>query len=150
MGHDNAIGRVDMVENRFIGIKSRGVYETPGCEILWKAHHNLEGITMDKEAMHLRDSLMPKYAELIYNGYWGAPEFEMLRAAFTVGQKHVTGTSKVALYKGNIIFAGVESPFSLYDEELGSMDKAGGYQPVDCKGFININAIRLIASSMRG
>jgi argininosuccinate synthase len=150
MGHDNAIGRVDMVENRYIGIKSRGVYETPGCEILWKAHHNLEGITMDKEAMHLRDSLMPKYSELIYNGYWGAPEFEMLRAAFTVSQKHVTGTSKVVLYKGNVIFAGVESPFSLYDEEMGSMDKAGGYEPVDCKGFININAIRLIASSKRG
>lgn len=150
MGHDNAIGRVDMVENRYIGIKSRGVYETPGCEILWKAHHNLEGITMDKEAMHLRDSLMPKYSELIYNGYWGAPEFEMLRSAFTVSQKHVTGTSKVVLYKGNVIFAGVESPFSLYDEEMGSMDKAGGYEPVDCKGFININAIRLIASSKRG
>lgn len=150
MGHDNAIGRVDMVENRYIGIKSRGVYETPGCEILWKAHHNLEGITMDKEAMHLRDTLMPKYSELIYNGYWGAPEFEMLRAAFTVSQKHVTGTSKVVLYKGNVIFAGVESPFSLYDEEMGSMDKAGGYEPVDCKGFININAIRLIASSKRG
>ncbi len=150
IGHDNAIGRVDMVENRYIGIKSRGVYETPGCEILWKAHHNLEGITMDKEAMHLRDGLMPKYSELIYNGYWGAPEFEMLTAAFKQSQKFVSGTSKVALYKGNVIFAGVESSHSLYNEELGSMDKAGGYQPVDCKGFININAIRLMASSFRG
>ncbi|MGE4584054.1 MAG: argininosuccinate synthase [Sphaerochaeta sp.] len=150
IGHDNAIGRVDMVENRYVGIKSRGVYETPGCEILWKAHHNLEGITMDKEAMHLRDSLMPKYAELIYNGYWGSAEFAMLSAAFEQSQKHVSGTSKVVLYKGNVIFAGVSSPVSLYNQDLGSMDKAGGYQPIDCKGFININAIRLMASAKRG
>ena len=149
VGHDNAIGRVDMVENRYIGIKSRGVYETPGCEILWKAHRMLEGITMDKEAMHLRDSLIPKYAELIYNGYWGAPEFTMLSALFDESQNGVTGTATVALYKGNVIFAGVKSPVSLYDEKLGSMDKAGGYDPIDCKGFIRINAIRLIASSQR-
>ena len=149
MGHDNAIGRVDMVENRFIGIKSRGVYETPGCEILWKAHHNLEGLCMDKEAMHLRDMLSPKYAELIYNGYWGAPEFNMLTALFEESQKNVTGKATVALYKGNVINAGIESPCSLYNEDLGSMDKAGGYHPIDCKGFININAIRLMASAMR-
>ena len=149
MGHDNAIGRVDMVENRFIGIKSRGVYETPGCEILWKAHHNLEGLTMDKEAMHLRDMLSPKYAELIYNGYCGAPEFNMLTALFDESQKFVTGKATVALYKGNVINAGIESGCSLYNEDLGSMDKAGGYHPVDCKGFININAIRLMASSVR-
>ena len=149
MGHDNAIGRVDMVENRFIGIKSRGVYETPGCEILWKAHHNLEGLTMDKEAMHLRDMLSPKYAELIYNGYWGAPEFNMLTALYDESQKFVTGTATVALYKGNVINAGITSNCSLYNEDLGSMDKAGGYHPIDCKGFININAIRLMASSIR-
>ena len=149
MGHDNAIGRVDMVENRFIGIKSRGVYETPGCEILWKAHHNLEGLCMDKEAMHLRDMLSPKYAELIYNGYWGAPEFNMLTALFDESQKNVTGKATVALYKGNVINAGIESPCSLYNEDLGSMDKAGGYHPIDCKGFININAIRLVASAVR-
>ncbi|MGD1821079.1 MAG: argininosuccinate synthase [Pleomorphochaeta sp.] len=149
VGHDNAIGRVDMVENRYIGIKSRGVYETPGCAILWQAHHNLEGITMDKEVMHLRDGLMPKYAELIYNGYWHAPEFNMLEAAMEQSQKNVTGTSKVALYKGNIIMAGISSPVSLYNEELGSMEISGGYQPVDCKGFININAIRLMASAQR-
>ena len=149
MGHDNAIGRVDMVENRFIGIKSRGVYETPGCEILWKAHHNLEGLCMDKEAMHLRDMLSPKYAELIYNGYWGAPEFNMLTALFDESQKFVTGTATVALYKGNVINAGISSDCSLYNEDLGSMDKAGGYHPIDCKGFININAIRLMASSIR-
>ncbi|NCD06386.1 MAG: argininosuccinate synthase [Spirochaetia bacterium] len=149
VGHDNAIGRVDMVENRYIGIKSRGVYETPGCSILWQAHHNLEGITMDKEVMHLRDSLMPKYAELIYNGYWHAPEFDMLEAAMNQSQKNVTGTSKVVLYKGNIIMAGISSDVSLYNEELGSMEVSGGYQPVDCKGFININAIRLMASAAR-
>ena len=149
MGHDNAIGRVDMVENRFIGIKSRGVYETPGCEILWKAHHNLEGLCMDKEAMHLRDMLSPKYAELIYNGYWGSPEFNMLTALFEESQKDVTGKATVALYKGNVINAGITSPTSLYNEDLGSMDKAGGYHPIDCKGFININAIRLIADSQR-
>ena len=136
MGHDNAIGRVDMVENRFIGIKSRGVYETPGCEILWKAHHNLEGLCMDKEAMHLRDMLSPKYAELIYNGYWGAPEFNMLTSLFETSQKNVTGTADVALYKGNVINAGISSDYSLYNEDLGSMDKAGGYHPIDCKGFI--------------
>ena len=149
IGHDNAIGRVDMVENRFVGIKSRGVYETPGCEILWKAHHNLEGLCMDKEAMHLRDMLSPKYAELIYNGYWGAPEFNMLTSLFDTSQKNVTGTAKVALYKGNVINAGISSPCSLYNQDLGSMDKAGGYHPVDCKGFINICAIRLMASSQR-
>ncbi len=149
VGHDNAIGRVDMVENRYIGIKSRGVYETPGCAILWQAHHNLEGITMDKEVMHLRDSLMPKYAELIYNGYWHAPEFDMLEAAMNQSQKNITGTSKVVLYKGNIIMAGISSDVSLYNEELGSMEVSGGYQPVDCKGFININAIRLMASAAR-
>lgn len=149
LGHDNAIGRVDMVENRFIGIKSRGVYETPGCEILWKAHHNLEGLTIDKEAMHLRDQLSPKYAELIYNGYWGSSEFNMLTALFDESQKNVTGKAKVALYKGNVINAGIESEYSLYNQALGSMDEEGGYHPVDCKGFININAIRLVAFSER-
>lgn len=149
IGHDNAIGRVDMVENRYIGIKSRGVYETPGCTILWHAHRLLEGLTMDKEVMHLRDTLSPKYAELIYNGLWHAPEFDMLTAAFDKSQEFVTGTSKVALYKGNMISAGVSSPFSLYNEELGSMEVQGGYEPVDCKGFININSIRLVASAQR-
>ena len=99
MGHDNAIGRVDMVENRFIGIKSRGVYETPGCEILWKAHHNLEGLTMDKEAMHLRDMLSPKYAELIYNGYWGAPEFNMLTKLFDESQKECNSEIWIDVYQ---------------------------------------------------
>lgn len=145
MGHDNAIGRVDMVENRYVGIKSRGVYETPGGSILWHAHRDLEGICMDKEVMHLRDMLMPKYAELIYNGYWFSPEFDFLSAAFNQSQELITGQVEIALYRGNIISAGVSSPYSLYNEALGSMEVAGGYQPVDCKGFININGIRLQA-----
>lgn len=149
VGHDNGIGRVDMVENRYIGIKSRGVYETPGCTILWAAHHMLEGITMDKEAMHLRDILSPIYADLIYNGYWHAPEFNMLTAAFDESQKNVTGTAKVRLYKGNVSFAGVTSPCSLYNQKLGSMDEAGGYNAIDCKGFINIQSLRLMADSKR-
>ncbi|MDD3822599.1 MAG: argininosuccinate synthase, partial [Sphaerochaetaceae bacterium] len=145
VGHDNAVGRVDMVENRYIGIKSRGVYETPGGTILWFAHRDLEGICMDKEVMHLRDMLMPKFAELIYNGYWFSPEFDFLSAAFDKSQELITGTAKVAIYKGNLIGAGVASPYSLYNEALGSMEVSGGYQPVDCKGFININGIRLQA-----
>ncbi|MGE0076103.1 MAG: argininosuccinate synthase [Sphaerochaetaceae bacterium] len=145
IGHDNAVGRIDMVENRYVGIKSRGVYETPGGTILWFAHRDLEGICMDKEVMHLRDMLMPKFAELIYNGYWFSPEFDFLSAAFNKSQELITGTAKVAIYKGNLISAGVSSPYSLYNEELGSMEVSGGYQPVDCKGFININGIRLQA-----
>ena len=145
IGHDNAVGRVDMVENRYVGIKSRGVYETPGGTILWFAHRDLEGICMDKEVMHLRDMLMPKYAELIYNGYWFSPEFDFLSAAFDKSQELITGTAKIVIYKGNLIGAGVNSPYSLYNEALGSMEVSGGYQPVDCKGFININGIRLQA-----
>ncbi len=145
IGHDNAVGRVDMVENRYVGIKSRGVYETPGGTILWFAHRDLEGICMDKEVMHLRDSLIPKFAEIIYNGYWFSPEFDFLSAAINKSQELITGTAKVAIYKGNMISAGVTSPYSLYNEKLGSMEVSGGYQPVDCKGFININGIRLQA-----
>jgi argininosuccinate synthase len=145
IGHDNAIGRVDMVENRYVGIKSRGVYETPGGSILWFAHRDLEGICMDKEVMHLRDMLMPKFSELIYNGYWFSPEFDFLMAAFNKSQELITGTAKVVVFKGNLIGAGVSSPYSLYNEALGSMEVAGGYHPVDCKGFININGIRLQA-----
>ena len=145
IGHDNAVGRVDMVENRYVGIKSRGVYETPGGTILWFAHRDLEGICMDKEVMHLRDSLIPKFAELIYNGYWFSPEFDFLSAAINKSQELITGVAKVAVYKGNMISAGVSSPYSLYNEKLGSMEVSGGYQPVDCKGFININGIRLQA-----
>ena len=145
----NGIGREDMVENRFVGIKSRGVYETPAGTILMKAHRDLEGLTMDREVMHLRDSLIPKFAELVYYGFWYSPEMEVLRTFFDKTQEYVSGKVKVSLYKGNIIIAGRESPFSLYDQAQSSMDVAGGYNPKDAIGFIKINAIRLINDVLR-
>ncbi len=148
VGSRNAIGRVDMVENRYVGLKSRGIYETPGGTILWEAHRDLEGIAMDKEVMHLRDMLIPKFSELIYNGLWFSPEMDFLMCAFNKSQEHITGTVKLALYKGNIIMEGRTSPTSLYDQELSSMEVEGGYNPVDCRGFININGIRLKAHNV--
>ncbi len=145
VGGENAIGRVDMVENRYVGIKSRGVYETPGATILMAAHRDLEGIALDREVMHLRDMLMPKFAELIYNGYWFAPEMDFLLAMIRKSQEGVDGTVYVGLYKGNIISAGRTSPNSLYNKELSSMDIAGGFNQEDSRGFININAVRLKA-----
>jgi argininosuccinate synthase len=145
IGGENGIGREDMVENRFIGIKSRGVYETPGCTILWKAHRDIEGITMDKEVMHLRDTLSPKFAELIYNGFWYSPEMDIIMKAIFETQKNVTGKVIVGLYKGNIIIKGRESKVALYDPKQSSMDEVGGFDQVDSKGFINIQAIRLKA-----
>ncbi len=145
----NGIGREDMVENRFVGIKSRGVYETPAGTILMQAHRDLEGLTMDREVMHLRDSLIPKFAELVYYGFWYSPEMEVLRTLFDKTQEYVSGRVKVALYKGNIIMAGRESPFSLYDQAQSSMDLAGGYDPKNAIGFIKINAIRLINNALR-
>ncbi|MCK4812589.1 MAG: argininosuccinate synthase, partial [Candidatus Marinimicrobia bacterium] len=138
-------GRIDIVENRYIGIKSRGIYETPGASILWEAHRDLEGIAMDKEVMHLRDMLIPKFSELIYNGYWFSPEMDFLMAAFQKSQEMINGKVRLALYKGNIICIGRESHISLYDEELSSMEIEGGFDATDSKGFININAIRLKA-----
>lgn len=148
IGSKNAIGRIDIVENRYVGLKSRGIYETPGGAILWEAHRDLEGIAMDKEVMHLRDMLAPKFAELIYNGLWFSPEMDFLMSAFNKSQEDITGTVKLVLYKGNIIMAGRSSPTSLYDQELSSMEVEGGYNPVDCKGFININGIRLKAHNI--
>jgi argininosuccinate synthase len=145
LGGKNGIGQLDMVENRFIGIKSRGIYETPGATILWEAHRDLEGIAMDKEVMHLRDMLIPKFAELIYNGFWFSPEMDFIMAAFNKSQEAINGTVRLALYKGNIIPVGRESSTSLYDQDLSSMDIEGGFRPVDSQGFININAIRLKA-----
>jgi len=145
----NGIGRIDMVENRFVGIKSRGVYETPAGTILMKAHRDLEGLTMDREVMHLRDSLIPKFSELVYYGFWYSPEMEVLRTLFDKTQEYISGKVKVALYKGNIIMTGRESPFSLYDQAQSSMDVAGGYNPKDAIGFIKINAIRLINNTLR-
>lgn len=145
LGNKNGIGRIDIVENRYIGIKSRGIYETPGASILWEAHRDLEGIAMDKEVMHLRDMLIPKFSELIYNGYWFSPEMDFLMAAFQKSQEMINGKVRLALYKGNIICIGRESHISLYDEELSSMEIEGGFDATDSKGFININAIRLKA-----
>lgn len=145
----NGIGRVDMVENRFVGIKSRGVYETPAGTILMAAHRDLEGLTMDREVMHLRDSLIPKFAEMVYYGFWYSPEMEVLKTFFDKTQEYVFGKVKVAMYKGNIIMAGRESPLSLYDQSQSSMDVAGGYDPKNAVGFIKINAIRLINSALR-
>jgi len=143
IGAKNGIGRVDMVENRFIGIKSRGVYETPGATILWIAHRDLEGITMDKEVMHLRDMLAPKFAELIYNGFWFSPEMEFLLAAFKKSQENVTGKVVVSVYKGNVMPVSRSSPHALYNLELSSMDVEGGFNAMDSRGFINIHALRL-------
>ena len=141
----NGIGRIDLVENRFIGIKSRGIYETPGGFLLWAAHRDLEGIAMDKEVMHLRDMLTPKFSELIYNGLWFSPEMDFLMAAFNKSQEQINGTVVVALYKGNAMPVYRHSPVSLYDQDLSSMDIEGGFDATDSRGFININAIRLKA-----
>ena len=148
LGSEHGIGRVDMVENRFIGIKSRGVYETPGATILWEAHRDLEGVAMDKEVMHIRDMLIPKFAELIYNGFWFSPEMDFLLTSISKSQEAVDGTVRVALLKGNVISIGRESPTSLYDQNMSSMDVEGGFDATDSQGFININAIRLKAHSL--
>ncbi len=145
LGSKNGIGRVDMVENRFIGIKSRGIYETPGATILLSAHRDLEGVAMDKEVMHIRNSLVSKFSELIYNGFWYSPEMDFLMNAFDKSQEAIDGTVVLSLYKGNVNVIGRESPTSLYDKELSSMDVEGGFDAVDSRGFININAIRLKA-----
>lgn len=145
IGSQNGVGRVDMVENRFVGIKSRGVYETPGATILWTAHRDLEGIAMDKEVMHLRDMLSPKFAELIYNGFWFSPEMDFLMNAFEKSQEKIDGSVTVSIYKGNVTPIGRRSPISLYDQALSSMDIEGGFNANDSLGFIRVNALRLKA-----
>ena len=143
-GHDNGVGRLDLVENRFVGMKSRGVYETPGGTILIAAHRGIESITLDGGSMHLKDQLMPKYAELIYNGFWFSPEREMLQAAIDKSQEKVTGTVKVKLYKGNVSVIGRESPYSLYDQDLVTFEEGvQAYDHKDAAGFIKLNALRL-------
>jgi argininosuccinate synthase len=139
----NGVGRVDLVENRFVGMKSRGVYETPGGTILHVAHRALESLTMDREVMHLRDSLIPKISELIYYGFWYSPEMNMLRAAIEESQKNVTGTIRLKVYKGNIIIAGRKSPYSLYQEDLATFEEDSVYNQADATGFIKLNALRL-------
>ncbi|PXA05423.1 argininosuccinate synthase [Coraliomargarita sinensis] len=140
----HGVGRVDIIENRFVGMKSRGVYETPGGTILMHAHRNMETLTMDRELMHLRDGLIPRYAQLVYNGFWYAPEREALQALIDDSQKTVTGTVRLKLYKGNITTVGRKSPLSLYDENIASMEGvASDYNPDDASGFIRLNALRL-------
>jgi argininosuccinate synthase len=145
LGGKHGIGRVDMVENRFVGMKSRGVYETPGGSILHFAHRQIESITMDREVMHIRDSLIPKYAALVYNGFWFAPEREALQALVTESQKNVSGVVRLKLYKGNIIAAGRKSPLSLYNPDIATMeaDPTKAYNQSDATGFIALNALRL-------
>jgi argininosuccinate synthase len=144
LGRDNGIGRLDLVENRFVGMKSRGVYETPGGTILLQAHRAIESITLDRGAGHLKDELMPRYAELIYNGFWFAPEREMLQAAIDKSQTNVSGTVTLKLYKGNVITTGRSSPNSLYSAaHVTFEDDAGAYDQKDAEGFIRLNALRL-------
>jgi argininosuccinate synthase len=145
LGGENGIGLLDMVENRFVGIKSRGIYETPGATILYAAHKDIEGIAMDREVMRLRNMLAPVFAELVYNGFWFSPEMDFLQAAMDKSQEVIDGVVYMILYKGNIIIEGRESPSSLYNKELSSMDIEGGFNQTDSLGFIRINAIRLMA-----
>ena len=148
LGRANGIGRVDMVENRFVGIKSRGIYESPGATILWAAHRDIEGIAMDKEVMHLKLMLEPKFSEYLYNGFWFAPEMDFLMAAFNQSQEAIDGTVTMSLYKGNAMAVARTSPTSLYNQELGSMDVAGGFDQTDSRGFIRLNSIRLKAHNV--
>jgi len=150
LGHDNGIGRLDLVENRFVGMKSRGVYETPGGTILLAAHRGVESITLDGGAMHLKDEIMPRYAKLIYNGFWFSPEREMLQALIDKSQEPVAGMVRVKLYKGNVTVIGRESPLSLYDQELVTFEEGtGGYDQRDAAGFIRLNALRLRIAAKR-
>jgi argininosuccinate synthase len=150
LGHDNGIGRLDLVENRFVGMKSRGVYETPGGTILLAAHRGIESITLDGGAMHLKDQIMPRYAELIYNGFWFSPEREMLQALIDKSQEHVSGKVRLKLYKGNATVIGRESPQSLYDQDLVTFEEGtGGYDQRDAAGFIRLNALRLRIAAKR-
>ncbi len=144
LGHDNGVGRLDLVENRFVGMKSRGVYETPGGTILLHAHRGIESITLDRGAMHLKDEVMPRYASLIYNGFWWSPEREMLQALIDKSQEAVEGRVTVKLYKGNVAITGRESPWSLYDQDLVTFEEgATAYDQRDAAGFIKLNALRL-------
>ncbi len=151
LGRANGIGRLDMVENRFVGMKSRGVYETPGGSILLVAHRGIESITLDREAAHLKDSLMPRYAELIYNGFWFSPERRMLQAAIDESQRSVTGRVRLKLYKGNVSVIGRESPNSLYSMAVVTFeDDQGAYDQTDAQGFIKLQSLRLRLAAAAG
>ncbi len=150
VGGEHGIGRTDIVENRFVGMKSRGCYETPAGTIMLKAHRAIESITLDREAAHTKDELMPRYATLIYNGFWFAPEREMLQAAIDQTQQYVTGTVRVKLYKGNVTVVGRQSPYSLFDEKIATFeDDQGAYDQKDAEGFIKLNALRLKSLARR-
>ncbi len=146
---DNGVGRVDIVENRYVGIKSRGVYETPGGTVLHIAHRAIESITLDREVLHLRDSLIPRYAECIYYGYWFSPERQALQSLIDEIQKNVTGTVRLKLYKGNCLVVGRKSPVSLYSMELATFEEEEVYNQKDAEGFIKLNALRLIAGKKK-
>ena len=151
LGHDNGIGRIDLVENRFVGMKSRGIYETPGGTILHAAHRAIESLTLDRGAAHLKDELMPRYAELIYYGFWYSPERLMLQALIDKSQEHVEGEVRLKLYKGNVIVTGRKSPKSLYSSQLVTFeDDRGAYDQKDAEGFIRLNALRLRTLGKRG
>jgi argininosuccinate synthase len=150
LGRENGIGRLDLVENRFVGMKSRGMYETPGGTILLQAHRGIESITLDRGAAHLKDELMPKYAELVYNGFWFSPEREMLQAAIDTSQEMVSGTVRLKLYKGGVWVIGRDSPNSLYDQDLVTFEEgAASYDHRDAAGFIKLNALRLRTLAQR-
>ncbi|MEQ9554367.1 MAG: argininosuccinate synthase, partial [Rhodospirillales bacterium] len=150
LGGANGIGILDIVENRFVGMKSRGVYETPGGTVLFAARRAMESITLDRGAMHQRDELMPRYAELIYNGFWFAPERQMLQAAIDKAAERVTGTVRLKLYKGNVMVTGRKSPNSLYDEALVTFEEDQVYDQRDAQGFIKLNALRLMTLKRNG
>jgi argininosuccinate synthase len=145
LGGEHGVGRIDIVENRYVGIKSRGVYETPGASILWAAHRDLELICLDRQVLRLKEKLALELADIIYNGYWFSAEMEFLQAATAASQRYVNGTVHVKLHKGNIIVEGRESPNSLYNPHIASMDKEGGYDQKDAAGFIRVNSVRLAA-----
>ncbi|MFV0421670.1 argininosuccinate synthase [Oleidesulfovibrio sp.] len=149
VGGKHGVGRLDMVENRFVGMKSRGVYETPGGTILHAAHRDLEGICLDREEMHLRDSLIPRYAAAVYNGFWFAPEREALQALIDKTQETVTGTVRVKLYKGNVVPVGRKSPFSLYRADLATFEEDEVYNQADAAGFIRLNSLRILGYSKK-
>ncbi len=145
---ENGVGRADIVENRFVGMKSRGVYETPGGTILLHAHRAMESITLDRGAAHLKDELMPRYAELIYNGFWFAPERTALQAAIDSTQRNVTGTVRMDLYKGNVMVTGRRAPQSLYSQDIATFEADTVYNQRDAEGFIKLNALRLRLAGM--
>ncbi|MCS5632946.1 MAG: argininosuccinate synthase, partial [Candidatus Marinimicrobia bacterium] len=146
----NGVGRLDLVENRFVGMKSRGCYETPAGTVMLKAHRAIESLTLDREAAHLKDELMPKYAKLVYNGFWFAPEREMMQAAIDATQENVSGVVRIKLYKGNVSVVGRKSDNSLFSEKIATFeDDQGAYDQKDAEGFIKLNALRLRLKSLQ-